>query len=261
MKLDFKNHGMFDIITRNFPKHKRIVIPNNVYKEYINRVKFDINELNTDSFLTILKGFKNRKGLVYFTGIKGFVFEYEKTDNGLNIVQHFLYERPNEEEGSFYRFYWNIDWSNGNSSFKLRKDNDLEISERDRLLLDIHLQKDFKEDSTTFFLNNITELFIRSIIFIDLSKDRVKLVDIKSKGSYGNILKENYIKNELNGEITIVDSLWNTGIISVGEFKVRGHFRLQRCGIGYSEVKLIYIDEFIKTHYIRRSSRELSILN
>jgi len=43
----------------------------------------------------------------------------------------------------------------------------------------------------------------------------------------------------------------------LGEFKVRGHFRLQRCGVGNTEIKLIFIEEFVKTHYIRKSTKEL----
>jgi hypothetical protein len=53
-----------------------------------------------------------------------------------------------------------------------------------------------------------------------------------------------------------VNSLWNVGTIALGEFKVRGHFRLQRCGVGNTEIKLIFIEEFVKTHYIRKSKKE-----
>jgi hypothetical protein len=54
-----------------------------------------------------------------------------------------------------------------------------------------------------------------------------------------------------------VDSLWNIKTIGIGEYKVSGHFRLQKCGVGLSEVKLIYIEDFVKTQYIRRSTRDI----
>ena len=89
-------------------------------------------------------------------------------------------------------------------------------------------------------------------MFLQFSNDKIKLQEIKPHS------KKNYlISNETNLTIIRVDSLWDTKSISVGEYKVRGHFRLQKCGKAYSEVKLIYIDEFKKKQYIRRSTREM----
>jgi hypothetical protein len=98
---------------------------------------------------------------------------------------------------------------------------------------------------------------LRTIIFIELSKEKVRLIDIKPNDKHGNFLKGTEIKNRTKVTITKVDSLWNVKSICVGEFKVRGHFRLQKCGVGLSGVKLIYIDEFVKTQYIRKSTKEL----
>lgn len=104
------------------------------------------------------------------------------------------------------------------------------------------------------FLNTI-----HTMVFVELSKEKVRLVDIKPNEKHGNILKGTQIKNHTDITITKVDSLWNVKSISFGEFKVSGHFRLQRCGVGFSDVKLIYIDEFVKTQYIRKSKKEMTL--
>lgn len=100
---------------------------------------------------------------------------------------------------------------------------------------------------------------IKTMVFVELSKEKVRLVDVKPNEKHGNVLKGTQVKNHTDITITKVDSLWNVKSISVGEFKVSGHFRLQRCGVGFSEVKLIYIDEFVKTQYIRKSKKEMTL--
>jgi hypothetical protein len=123
--------------------------------------------------------------------------------------------------------------------------------------LDVTFKKFGYENGFSDFVKDGFLYTLKSIVFIELSKEKVKLVDIKPKQKYGNFLKGTEIKNQTGITITKVHSSWNVKSISVGEFKVRGHFRLQRCGVGYSDVKLIYIDEFVKTQYIRKSTKEL----
>ena len=95
------------------------------------------------------------------------------------------------------------------------------------------------------------------IVYLDLSRENVKLSYIEPKTKNGCVLKGNLTKNETKIGFFRVDSLWTVKHIGVGSFNVSGHFRLQRCGVGFSEVKLIFIEEFIKNHYIRRSTRDI----
>lgn len=123
--------------------------------------------------------------------------------------------------------------------------------------LDIEFKGYGYENGFSDFVKEGFLVTLKTIVFIELSKEKVKLVDIKPNQKHGNFLKNTEIKNQTGITITKVDSTWNVKSISVGEFKVSGHFRLQRYGVRYSEVKLIYIDEFIKTQYIRKSKKEL----
>lgn len=56
-------------------------------------------------------------------------------------------------------------------------------------------------------------------------------------------------KNETKLPITILDSKWFTTLVKSDEFKVRGHFRLQPCGEGHKDRKLIWVSDFMKHGY------------
>lgn len=62
--------------------------------------------------------------------------------------------------------------------------------------------------------------------------------------------------NKTKFPITIVDSAWFTHLVSSGAFKVRGHFRLQPCGHGLKDRKLIWINDFEKEGYTRKAKIE-----
>lgn len=62
---------------------------------------------------------------------------------------------------------------------------------------------------------------------------------------------EDKIHSDFDFNIEVVDSTWFTSIIREKGFGVRGHFRLQPCGEGLKEKKLIWINDFEKTGYTR----------
>lgn len=59
--------------------------------------------------------------------------------------------------------------------------------------------------------------------------------------------------NKTQSDINIVDLTWFTTLVKSDGFKVRGHFRLQPCGEGLKERKLIWINEFQKEGYTREA--------
>jgi hypothetical protein len=61
--------------------------------------------------------------------------------------------------------------------------------------------------------------------------------------------------NKTNHDITVIDSTWFTTLIKSDAFKVRGHFRLQPCGEGMKDRKLIWINEFQKEGYTREAKK------
>jgi len=56
--------------------------------------------------------------------------------------------------------------------------------------------------------------------------------------------------NETNIPVTFLDSKWFTNLVKSDAFTVHGHFRLQACGMGLKDHKLIWIDEYSKSGYI-----------
>lgn len=56
-----------------------------------------------------------------------------------------------------------------------------------------------------------------------------------------------------------VDSAWDIEINVINPFSVSGHFRMQPCGKGRQERKLIYIDSYIKQGYHRKCNKELTL--
>lgn len=68
----------------------------------------------------------------------------------------------------------------------------------------------------------------------------------KSKKSGGKIT------NTTEFNVYVVDTSWNKLIIRTEGFGVMGHFRLQPCGPGHVDRKLIWIDSFEKHGYVRK---------
>lgn len=65
--------------------------------------------------------------------------------------------------------------------------------------------------------------------------------------------------NNSKFNVTYVNSLWKQRIC-VNGFNVRGHFRMQPIGEGRKKRKLIWIEEFSKDGYNRKSTKELTVL-
>jgi hypothetical protein len=99
--------------------------------------------------------------------------------------------------------------------------------------------------------------FIKLLLFMELSEIKELKLSPGSKIKYGKggddkLLNDTGLKN-----VYLVNAHWNKIIIVNGQFTVRGHFRVQPCGPGRKDYKLIWIEEFTKGSYIRRSGKEL----
>lgn len=64
------------------------------------------------------------------------------------------------------------------------------------------------------------------------------------------------VKNVTPFDIRVMDSSWFTKIYRDEDYEVRGHFRLQPCGEGKKDRKLIYINPFVKHGYHRNAKIE-----
>lgn len=243
-RMEFSNHEKL-ILTE-----KTIDNSGNIHLNFYNKEGvFDI-DLCKNTMNLILSNLKRRKILLINPKSETNVFEYDY--NG--IYCKFKLHRWVDDSLTTYEIGFVRDSIDG-GRFTNEQHN---CTKHQELLLDStvsHLE--YVGGIKDFYFYNMIEYFFRQILFIELSQDRVKISEILPKSKVGDILKGNILKNETKYKFHQVNSLWNVKSISVGEFKVKGHFRLQRCGVGNTQVKLIFIDEFLKTKYERKSTREL----
>jgi hypothetical protein len=90
---------------------------------------------------------------------------------------------------------------------------------------------------------------IKLMIFVELGDIEVEFIEKGRNNKKPK--KEGKITNDSEYNVYVVDSSWNKLIIRTDGFAVRGHFRLQPCGEGMKDRKLIWIDAFEKHGYKR----------
>ena len=108
------------------------------------------------------------------------------------------------------------------------------------------------ERLSPLYKNENMLLFLKLMTFIELSD----LVTAKLKPGAKHVIgKEKYI-NESGADVcVIVDSKWNVCGVRTDGFGVSGHLRLQACGKDLNDRKLIYVEEFQKTGYVRTAGK------
>lgn len=103
---------------------------------------------------------------------------------------------------------------------------------------------------------NIERFYYALFCFMYLTEnDEIELAPGKK---YGSKKSPDNILNTTNFPVTIVNSRWNTAVSRNEAFGVSGHFRVQPCGPGRSDSKLIFIEPFEKTGYHRKAKKETS---
>ncbi len=90
---------------------------------------------------------------------------------------------------------------------------------------------------------------MKIMIFIELGD--IEIVEILKGRNNGKPKSNGKITNTSEYTVYVVDSSWNKLIIRTDGFAVMGHFRLQPCGINFSDRKLIWINAFEKHGYKR----------
>jgi hypothetical protein len=102
------------------------------------------------------------------------------------------------------------------------------------------------------FTVDCIDKFLRLVIFIEMSKIETKI--LKPNEKTGTIKTGKYINVHIKN-VTIVDSSWNKYVIRAHGFVVSGHFRLQPYGAERKLRRLIFIEEFVKSGYVRRPKK------
>lgn len=96
------------------------------------------------------------------------------------------------------------------------------------------------------------KLLVALIFFIKFAPLETKIIKGGAKGYHSG----NKYVNETKNSIEVLDSTWFTNIVRSDGFKVRGHFRLQPCGPGLSQKKLIWVADFEKHGYTIHAKKE-----
>jgi hypothetical protein len=103
----------------------------------------------------------------------------------------------------------------------------------------------------------IAHRFMKLLLFIEMSKVEVVKVAPQYKVRYGKGGDDKLFNDTGLNNVYMVNASWNKIIIVEGDFKVRGHFRVQPCGTGRKDFRLIWINEFSKGSFIRRAGKEI----
>lgn len=112
-------------------------------------------------------------------------------------------------------------------------------------------------DDTSINLNEETlELLtlVQKVCFFLLYAD-VETKIVNRNNVSGVKCKDEKVFSDINYPVEIIDSTYFTTIIRTEGFGVKGHFRLQACGEGMKQRKLIWVNDFIKHGYAREAGK------
>lgn len=104
-------------------------------------------------------------------------------------------------------------------------------------------------------LNTAMVNMIPFFVFMDYAEVQEKVVKAGTKNK--GISKKSGDSNLSEFNVIRLDSAYFTRIFREEGFSVSGHFRLQPCGEGLRDRKLIYINPFEKNGYTRRAKIEM----
>ncbi len=117
----------------------------------------------------------------------------------------------------------------------------------------------------SFYTQNVKEaesfplemarIIVMSLAFFKFADIEIKYVNGRKK-FHDQTCK--YV-NDTNQDIQIMDCKWFTTLVHSDAFKVSGHLRLQPCGEGMKDKKLIWINEFGKHGYTSHFKRPINL--
>lgn len=177
---------------------------------------------------------------------------FESIIENLNIsdlmIEPFIVILENDKEGfiSYSREGDDITYLRWKNIQYYLNDNYLE-EERPVLYTDC-----FSFATRSFFNEEIVDdnFAFKLLVYLFYGDVSEKFIPSNEKKKIGSLT---FFTNNSPLNITYVNSLWKTNI-STGGFSVRGHFRLQPYGLGRTEKRLIWIEEFTKKGYHRKAA-------
>jgi hypothetical protein len=100
-------------------------------------------------------------------------------------------------------------------------------------------------DDIKTFIEKYYSRFLVVITYLELTDVTLNIVEgclSKNKNKKSNLS----ISNKSRYNVIHVNTNWNTMVINVNSFGVRGHWRLQQCGVGRSQYKYVWVKPYEK---------------
>ena len=111
------------------------------------------------------------------------------------------------------------------------------------------------EDVKTF-IEKYYSRFLIVVTYLELTEVTLNLVEgslSKNKNKKSNLT----ISNSSRFNIIHVNTNWNTLVINVNSFGVRGHWRLQLVGVGRTQCRYVWVNPYEKGLVRRLPQKEL----
>lgn len=113
---------------------------------------------------------------------------------------------------------------------------------------------DYDESEGRAWYGKIHDYVMSFILFYNFTEIETKIIHGIDSGQQRRVkLNNEKFINSSKNNIEIIDETYYTKIIRTGEFGVSGHFRVQHYGQGNSQSKIIFIEEYKKSGYVRNA--------
>ncbi len=181
-----------------------------------------------DIKLEVLRSLPNRKDIIQVD--KQNCIKYIKTDDRVSVINCYRktdnFGKQPTLDDMIHTHFFTIDLVSGHIGF----DNTETYSKTE--VTDIET-----------LIQNFYSKFLVVVTYLELTEVKLKVVEsilVKNRKSHLDI------SNTSRYNVIHVNSNWNTHIININSFGVRGHWRLQPCGVGRSQYKYVYIKPYEK---------------
>jgi hypothetical protein len=178
--------------------------------------------------IDVLKTLPNRTDIIMVD--ENTCIKYKKTDDNLRVCQYLI---QNIDNVRYIRTqYFEVDFLSG------------EI-----------LGYDYN-DEVKQVVDEVYSQFMVIVTYLELTP--ITLMIINGGDKRGDIIRDNFIKNETRSSVIQVNSNWNVKTVRLGGFDVRGHYRLMLVGKGRTRYEYVFVKPY-KKGILRRLPQKMTI--
>ena len=191
--------------------------------------------------LEVLRGLPNRKDVIQIDDNN--CIKYVKTDNTLSFTTHY---RKSDDFGTkptwdnmIHTHFFYVDLKTGVMGFDESN---------------TYTKEEIRDVKT--LIEKYYSRFLVVVTYLELTDVTLNIIEgslSKNKNRKSNLT----ISNSSRFNIIHVNTNWNTMVVNVNSFGVRGHWRLQQCGVGRSQYKYVWVNPYEKGLVRRLPQKEL----